>query len=492
MLNTQLRQNAYKVFVAFVGLMLFSLSTTLHAKVIEVKDGQSIQAAVKKASPGDTIKVYPGTYKETVYIDKNDITLSGVVIRGEWPTMDGEKELNDAVLYSGHGVTVEHLKIINYKGNAIMGQAGNNYIIRHNLIKDAGVYGIFPEFGKNGIIEHNVVSGIEDAAIYVGMCDNVDVRFNEVFDNVAGIEIENTRHALVESNYAHNNTGGILAFITPGLPIKTTFDVIIRNNFVVNNNHENFGEPGSLVASIPPGTGILIMAADEVTIENNIISGNDNYGIAIVDLRFSAGLGVDPGSDPNPDDIRILNNFMHDNGNNPVGDVKKIMMAQFKKRGPDIASISRGVRNCIVNEEKYRTFGLSVGGFSECKDTKGTSEITTMTLAEPVTAKEIGITDKGKLAYYGICAGCHSYSMRMIGPSTMTIQALYMDNPKGLAEYIANPVKKRENFPEMPPQNYLPEDVRMAVSEYVLQMTDETIEENVTDDVGMEKGKSRE
>ena len=489
MLNVK-RSNGMQYTALFI-LLLSVFSFPIQAKVIEVKKGQSIQAAVKKASKGDTIKVYPGTYKETVYIDKDGITLSGVILKGEWPILDGEKKLNDAILYSGHGVTIEHMQIINYKGNAIMGQAGNNYIIRHNLIKDAGVYGIFPQFGKNGVVEYNVISGIEDAAIYIGMCDNVDVRFNEVFDSVAGIEIENTRHALVEGNYVYNNTGGILAFITPGLPIKTTYDVIIRSNFIVNNNHPNFGEPGSLVASIPPGTGILIMAADDVVIEDNIISGNDNSGIAIVDLRFSAGLGVDPGTDPNPDGIKILNNFMHNNGNNPVGDIKKLMMATFSNKGPDIGSISRGKDNCIVNEEKYRTFGLGIGGFSACKENFSSKHISTMTLANPVQAKDIEITDKGKLAYYGICAGCHSYSMRMIGPSTMSIQAMYMDNAQGLAEYIANPVRKREDFPEMPPQNYLPDDVRIAVAEYVLQMTDTTKLDNISDVIDQKEAPKR-
>lgn len=461
-----------KMLSVLVCLSLIPLSVS--AKVHQVKDGASIQDAVEKAVPGDTIKVFPGVYKETVYIDKDDIILSGVIEEGEWPVMDGEKKLNDAVLYSGHGITVENLKIIHYKGNAIMGQAGNNYIIRNNWIIDSGVYGIFPQFGKNGLIEHNVLSGIEDAAIYVGMCDNVDVLHNEVFDNVAGIEIENTRHALVENNYVHGNTGGILAFITPGLPIKTTYDVIIRNNFVVDNNHENFGEPGSLVAGIPPGTGVLVMAADDVSIENNIISGNNNYGIAIVDLRFTAGLAGDPGSDPNPDNLKIMNNFMTNNGNEPVGDVKKLMAVTFKKRGPDIASISRGKDNCIVDESKYRTFGLSIGGFSACEGKPTTASVKTMTLSEPVKAAKISNKDKGKLAYYGVCAGCHSYNTRMIGPATMTLQAMYMDNPKGIAEYIAKPVKKRPDYPDMPPQNYLPEDVRMAVAEYMLSIKPET------------------
>ena len=299
----------------FIGLLATAAAP---AADIKVKDGDSIQAAVNKARPGDTILIYPGTYKESVYIDKDSITVRGVIDVGEWPTMDGEKKLNDAILYSGNNITIEQLKITNYKGNAIMGQAGNNYVIRHNWVIDTGVYGIFPQFGKNGLIEYNVLSGIEDAAIYVGMCDNVDVRHNEVFNNVAGIEIENTRHAIVENNYVHNNTGGILAFITPGLPIKTTYDVIIRNNFVVNNNTPNFGAEGSIVANVPVGTGIIVMAGDDVVVEGNIVSGNNTAGIVVTDLSFITDIASDPDSEPNPDRMRILRNFMINNGAKPV------------------------------------------------------------------------------------------------------------------------------------------------------------------------------
>ena len=73
-----------------------------------------------------------------------------------------------------------------------------------------------------------------------------------------GIEIENSRHALVEGNIAHDNTGGILVFITPGLPIKTSYDAIVRRNTVINNNTPNFAIPGSLVSTIPAGTVVRV------------------------------------------------------------------------------------------------------------------------------------------------------------------------------------------------------------------------------------------
>ena len=38
-------------------------------------------------------------------------------------------------------------------------------------------------------------------------------------------------------------------------------------------------------------------------------------------------------------------------------------------------------------------------------------------------------------------------------------------------EYITKPVHKRDDYPEMPPQNYLSEETRLAVSEYMLTIT---------------------
>jgi parallel beta-helix repeat protein len=460
------------------GAGSLAIPTLAQGEIFEVRDGDSIQQAVLEASEGDTIMVFPGTYSETVYIDKNDIVLLGVVQEGNWPTLDGKKELNDAILYSGSDITIDSFKITNYKGNGIMGQAGNNFVIRNNLIIDTGVYGIFPQFGTNGLIEHNILTGIEDAAIYVGMCDNIDVRHNEVFGNVAGIEIENSRHALVENNYVYNNTGGILAFITPGLPIKTTYDVIIRDNFVVNNNHPSFAAEGSIVANVPQGTGILILAADDVIVENNIITGNDSIGIGVTDLSLITDISKDPGSEPNPDNITILDNIMQNNGTAPSGIVKDLLGIMGKETGPDIFDTGKGTGKCIADINRYTTLFLLGADYGVCDRVEyATDGIFTMTLPEMAPTEIIqDVSDEefeaelGKRTYYGVCTGCHTYSVRMIGPSIKSIQALYFDDPEGIAAYINSPTKKREDFPEMPPQNYLTEKTRMAVSKYLLEV----------------------
>ena len=49
------------------------------ARVITVSVPQTIQSAINRAKPGDTVRVMPGLYKETVFVDKDRVRLSGVI-----------------------------------------------------------------------------------------------------------------------------------------------------------------------------------------------------------------------------------------------------------------------------------------------------------------------------------------------------------------------------------------------------------------------------
>jgi len=443
-----------------------TLTTAMTGKVITVKPGEIIQDAVNRAQPGDTVQVMPGTYNETVYIDKDNIALIGVLQEGQWPTLDGMSKLNDAILYSGNGIRVENFKIVKFKGNAIMGQAGNNFVIRHNWIENTGVYGIFPQFGQNGLIQYNVLSGIEDAAIYVGMSDNIQVDHNEVHGNVAGIEIENSRHAVVENNTVYDNAGGILTFVTPWLPIKTTFDVIIRNNFIIGNNHKNFGAPGSIVSGVPSGSGLIVMAAKDVIIENNVIRDNKNAGIIVADHKSFANITIDPESDPYPDRISVLSNLFANNGYEPIDEIKALMVASLTRQGPDIVAVGGGSGSCLVDRAAHATLGIA-NWATTCPKTTS-ADIVTLLLDKPAVPRSTATVTKGEVLYKGICAGCHAYSARMIGPPTQIIQALYAGNAQGIADYIAKPTKKREDFPPMPSQGHLSPEMRKAVAEYML------------------------
>lgn len=453
-----------KKYILIFALCLFSgdAFATTHT----VRDGQSIQDAVRLSKAGDVIKVYPGTYKETVFIDKDNIHLMGVIEKRQWPVLDGENKLNDGVLVSGHGVTIERLHVRRYKGNGIMTQGGNNFKILDNIIEGISVYGIFPQFGKNGLVANNVIWGIEDAAIYVGMCENVDVVNNETFGSVMGIEGENSRHILIENNYIHDNAAGVMLSLVPSLPVKTSSDMIVRSNFITSNNLKNFAPEGSIAAGVPAGAGIFIFATDNIIIEDNIIRDNESVGIMVVDHNFIGGI-PDPEMDPRPDRIQVLDNIFINNGTAPKDAVAGLLGAAGIKTGPDVLSTGKGRKNCMRNSASLVHLGTERWG--ECSDNATSHDIVSLQTKEDVKSPALTLGQKGRLTYLAVCTGCHAYSRRIVGPPMMVIKALYAGQPEKMAAWIAAPTHKRPDYPEMPPQDYLPDDVRREVARYILE-----------------------
>ena len=73
-----------------------------------------------------------------------------------------------------------------------------------------------------------------------------------------------------------------------------------------------------------------------------------------------------------------------------------------------------------------------------------------------------------EVVYNGVCAGCHAYNVRLIGPPALVIQAQYGDDAQAIADYVAEPVRRRPDFPNMPPQGHVSEEMRLLVAEYML------------------------
>jgi len=295
-------------------------STKAAAATFTVMPGQSIQAAVDRASAGDLIQVHPGVYNQVVSVDKDGITLEGLVINGERAILDGQGTLPDAVLGSGSDFTIEGFHIRHFSGNGIVVNKARNVVFRNLIAEDAGLYAVYPVECDGVLVEGCVVSGTSDAGIYVGQSRNIVVRNNEVFNNVAGIEIENSVNALVENNSAHHNTGGILVFLLPSGASKVSDQCRVVNNRVWDNNHVNFAKPGTSVSFLPQGTGMLIMGADNVEVTKNEIYGNDTIGISVMSFLSSGSASKEKFEldiEPNCDNVLIYGNQFRDNGKNP-------------------------------------------------------------------------------------------------------------------------------------------------------------------------------
>jgi parallel beta-helix repeat protein len=284
---------------------------------LRINPGESIQAALDRCVPGDTIEIRPGAYNETLLVDVDNITIRGLKENDRRPILDGQNKLTDAVITSSHNFTIENLVIKDYVNNGVTVHGGQNATFRDLEVHNAGLYGVYPVECRGVLVERVLATDIKDAAIYVGQSRDIIVRDCEVHSNVTGIEIENSVHALVENNYAHDNTGGILVFLLPNNPSKVGSDATVRKNRIINNNHRNFGDPTSIVGKVQPGTGLLIMAADRTTVTENEIRGNDSFGIAVVGLAiaFPKGKTFDVGAIPEGN--KIFNNKLSENGRNP-------------------------------------------------------------------------------------------------------------------------------------------------------------------------------
>ncbi len=293
--------------------------------VIRVQPGETIQAAVDRARPGDTIEVPYGLYVERVAVDLSDITLRGVPNeQGEWPILDGEGRLADGVIASGNNFEMANFRVRNYTDNGVLVEGATGVHLHDLFTESTGTYGVYPVQSTNVLIERVTATGVNDAGIYAGQCQNVVIRESLAYGNVIGIEVENTLGAEVYDNHAYDNALGIFIDLLPQLTSKVSLDTKVYNNLTENNNRENVAPSTTSAAKVRTGTGLLLLAADHVDAYGNTIRGNKTAGIAVFNLTVGFDEAeIDVG--PNPEYNRVHDNMLENNGYDADDFVKKLV-----------------------------------------------------------------------------------------------------------------------------------------------------------------------
>ncbi len=284
---------------AVAAAALYSAVPAVAASV-HVHPGQSIQAAIDAAGPGDTIVVDPGVYEENLTITKDHLTVRGAgigqtvlepaAVPNPSPCTDGDEVMGICVI--GDGSPVAGTRI---SGFTISGFSGYGVLLLHaddSVVSDTEASGN-AGYGISGF----VLSGVrylDDVAhdngepgFYIGDSPNARalVRGNRAYDNGTGgaegdgILIRDSSHGVVVSNRVWANCLGI-NFVDSGENPAPLTGWKALGNRSTENDRACSGEMGGA----PPlsGIGILLGGSDHVLLAGNVVDDNTPGGFSAI------------------------------------------------------------------------------------------------------------------------------------------------------------------------------------------------------------------
>ena len=293
---------------------------------IVVGPGQSIQAAVNRADPGDTILIKPGVYHQSVQIRKDGITLRGsgafpggtVLVPPKVfpktlcnnPDFAGPtgicilaKKLNvktGVVSSPVHHDTVTNLLVKGFPAIGVFGYGTVGMTVTRVAAIDNGEYGISRFESSGTLFAHDLATGSGEAGFYVGDSPHADtvVRDDRASGNLFGIFIRHARHILVTDNQLSGNCQGIMV-LDDAQPGGAGNTAIIGNSVVKNNKFCPASEDS------PPlqGGGILLLGATHTLVAHNGVFRNSGKQINSGGIVVLSAHPITGGSDPNFDTI---------------------------------------------------------------------------------------------------------------------------------------------------------------------------------------------
>lgn len=259
--------------------MFFVLTSCCSALAATIHVGQreavkSLQTAIGLASPGDTILVHAGTYREGNYIIQKPLTIIGL----SFPVIDGEGKY-EIFTVAANDVTIQGLRMVD-TGHAsindiaaVKGLDVQRMSILNNRFENA-FFGIHMSNSRNCHIEGNTLTVTSTTkaeheignGIHMWKSDHITIRRNTVQGHRDGIYFEFVTKSLVEENLSQRN-------LRYGLHFMFSHDDDYLNNTFLNN-----------------GSGVAVMYTKGVKMIGNRFEGNQgaaSYALLLKDIGDS-------------------------------------------------------------------------------------------------------------------------------------------------------------------------------------------------------------
>jgi hypothetical protein len=286
------------IVTAAAILALAASAARAAAATIHVHHGQSIQAAVNRAHPGDAIVLDRGRYFQSVGIIKPGITLRGAgsgrhgTVLRQPTSLSGfcfdptEKVLagicgggiDPATGQAGkplRGPVIAGIRVQGFSGDGMVFFNTTHLTVRESASIDNGGYGITSFVGHATRFIRNLAVGDHEAGFYVGDSPHADIRLignraigNEPFgflhrDSSFGVDI---------GNVARDNCVGSIYLDSDLDPAPIRFWVARGNRYVANNRACPAG--GDTGPNPVSGIGVAIVGAQHVRLVGNVSRAN--------------------------------------------------------------------------------------------------------------------------------------------------------------------------------------------------------------------------
>ncbi|MET7620789.1 right-handed parallel beta-helix repeat-containing protein [Streptomyces sp. NPDC005408] len=276
------------VVVSGLGAAAPSSAAAMHT----VHPGESIQEAVDAAKPGDTIFVSPGTYRESVLVTKEKLTLRGAGSKTVIMPGPATARAANACAAGGNGicvlgtaaktvdrVTIRGLTVTGFKRNAVWASDTDRLTVQHVIAEKNGTWGIAQQKSTRAVFTRNIARDNGDAGIFVantvdregGATDTKGtvIAGNQLTGNRIGITVRRVRNLTVRSNSISANCAGVFVVGDESKPAAGA--MTLRANKIVKNNKSC---PATNRLPAIQGAGIVLTGAEATVIRGNRVADN--------------------------------------------------------------------------------------------------------------------------------------------------------------------------------------------------------------------------